>query len=126
MKSARPYSIQNDTSLYFVTFAVVYWIDVFSRLHYKDLVVDSLNFCASKKGLTIYAWCLMSNHIHLIISAKEGFQLSDILRDFKKYTASQIIASIQEEPESRREWMLWMFKRAGKKNARNTHHQFWQ
>ncbi|MDX2305527.1 MAG: transposase [Microscillaceae bacterium] len=126
MKSERPYSITCDDGLYFVTFAVVYWIDVFSRLRYKDIIVDSLNFCTAKKGLEIYAWCLMSNHIHLIIRAEEGYKLSNILRDFKKYTASQIIQSIQSEPESRREWMIWMFERAAKKNARNTHHQFWQ
>jgi putative transposase len=28
--------------------------------------------------------------------------------------------------ESRREWMIWLFERAAKKNSRNTTHQFWQ
>jgi REP element-mobilizing transposase RayT len=126
MKTERPYSLTRDDGMYFVTFSVVYWIDVFSRLRYKDIVVESLNYCIAQKGLKIYAWCLMTNHIHLIISAEEGYKLSDILRDFKKYTAAQLIRSIKEEPESRREWMLWLFERAAKKNTRNTHYQFWQ
>ena len=39
----------------------------------------------------------------------------------------QILKSISENPrESRKEWMLWMFKRAGKRNGNNTNYQFWQ
>jgi REP element-mobilizing transposase RayT len=94
------------------------------------MIVDSLKFCQEKKGLELFAWCLMrsaaqSNHLHLIIRAKEGFNLSDILRDFKKFTASQIIRSMQEDPESRKEWILWLFEQAAKKNTRNMLHQFW-
>ncbi|MCU0390517.1 MAG: transposase [Thermoflexibacter sp.] len=131
MKDSRPYAIDDPDGLYFVTFATVYWIDVFTRKRYKDMIVDSLKFCQEKKGLELFAWCLMrsaaqSNHLHLIIRAKEGFNLSDILRDFKKFTASQIIRSMQEDPESRKEWMLWLFEQAAKKNTRNTLHQFWQ
>jgi hypothetical protein len=50
------------------------------------------------------------------------------LRDFKKFTSSRLIKSISDtnEPESRREWMLWMFERAAKKNSRNTNYQLWQ
>jgi len=44
--------------------------------------VDSLEFCQKEKGLNIHGWCLMSNHIHLLVSAKEEYNLSDILRDF--------------------------------------------
>jgi REP element-mobilizing transposase RayT len=94
MKDSRPYAIDDPDGIYFVTFATVYWIDVFTRKRYKDMIVESLKFCQEKKGLELFAWCLMTNHIHLIIRAKEGFNLSDILRDFKKFTASQIIGQI--------------------------------
>ena len=51
----------------------------------------------------------MSNHLHLIVSAKEN-NLSDILRDFKKFTSKQIIKAIQDnEHESRKAWMLELF-----------------
>ena len=69
----------------------------------------------------------MSNHVHLIASAKQGFMLTNILRDLKKFTSKQIFKAIKENPgESRKEWMLWMFIRAGKRNSNNKDFQFWQ
>ena len=126
--SERAYSINNPDGIYFVTFSVVNWIDIFVRQRYKDIIVESLKYCQTNKGLEIFGWCLISSHIHLIIRAKEGYNLSDILRDFKKFTSSRLIKSISDtnEPESRREWMLWMFQRAAKKNSRNTNYQLWQ
>jgi REP element-mobilizing transposase RayT len=120
------YRFDNPDGVYFVTFAVVDWVDVFTRKHYAELVLESLRYCQESKGLEIFAWCIMSNHIHLIIRRKGVSTLSDILRDFKKYTAKTIIEAIQTEPESRREWMLHRFSWAGKQNSNNTHYQFWQ
>jgi REP element-mobilizing transposase RayT len=120
------YKIRNQDNLYFVTFTVVNWIDVFSRNVYKDLFIESLNFCIKEKGLKVYSFCIMTNHIHMIISTEGKSKLEDIIRDLKKYTSYRIIKEIEESSiESRKEWMLWMFKRAGKKNINNTNYQFW-
>ncbi len=67
----------------------------------------------------------MSNHVHLIAEAADH-NLSDIPRDFKSYTAKLLIKAIVENPESRREWMLSLFKKAGEKNRNNTNIQIWQ
>lgn len=85
---------------------IVKWIDLFSRLVYRDIIVDSLNYCIEKKGLVVYSWVIMSSHIHLIVRVKDDFLLSDTLRDFKKYTSKELIKTIKAVPESRREWML--------------------
>ncbi len=63
-----------------------------------------------------------------MISAKFGSHPWDVLRDFKKFTSKQIIAAIEdkENPESRSGWMLWLFKKAGQDNAKNTNYQFWK
>ena len=125
--SDKGYSIRDQNAIHFITFAVVQWIDVFSRKEYSDVVVDSLKFCQEKKGLKIHAWCIMSNHIHLIVSTAAPNRLSDVLRDFKKFTSTNIIKAISENPkESRKNWMLWIFKKAGEKNNRNKDYQFWQ
>jgi putative transposase len=120
------YQIRDQYAVHFITFAVIEWIDVFTRSIYADIIVESLKFCQQKKSLNVHAWCIMSNHLHLIVSTKEPIALSDVLRDFKKYTSTQIIKAIEEnERESRKNWMLWIFRKAGERNKRNEKHQFW-
>jgi REP element-mobilizing transposase RayT len=120
------YKIRNKEGIHFITFAVVEWVDVFTRKEYRDIVLDSVRYCQKEKGLILYAWCIMSNHVHLVVSA-ENNDTSDILRDFKKFTSKQIIAAIaKNEQESRRDWMLKIFKEQGEKNNRNLIYQFWR
>lgn len=124
---SRAYKFHKPDGLYFVTFATVGWVDVFTRRDFKDVVVESLRFCQKEKGLLLFGWVIMSNHVHLIAEASEGFKLQDIIRDLKKFTSKQIIRAIEEHPgESRREWMLKMFREAGAANSNNKGYQFWQ
>ncbi len=121
------YKIRNQNAIHFVTFAVVKWVDVFTRKEYKDILLESLKHCQREKGLIIYAWVIMSNHVHFILSAKENFELSSILRDFKKHTSFKIRELIENNfYESRKEWMLNIFREAGLKNRRNMNYQFWR
>jgi len=111
---------------YFVTLTIVEWIDVFMRPAYKSIIVDSLNYCIANKGLQVYCWCLMSNHLHMIVSAPEGNSLSDILRDFKKFTSKEITDTIKKIPESRRDWLLNLFWYAGKNDKKLKNFKVWQ
>ncbi|MDX5421352.1 MAG: transposase [Hymenobacteraceae bacterium] len=118
------YKANNLEGMYFVTLTVVEWADVFTRREYSELVCSSINYCQQKKGLTLYAWCVMTNHIHLICSAPN---LSDVMRDLKKYTSRFLIDAIKSNSkESRKNWLLWMFRSAGEKSASHGEHQFWQ
>lgn len=120
------YKPGEDAIAHFVTFAVVGWIDVFSREHYKEIFINSLQYCQKEKGLTLYAWVIMTNHVHLIISSNTN-KIEYIVRDLKKYTSKQIIKAIQENPtESRKEWMLNLFSYVGKNNNNNKEYQFWK
>ena len=120
------YKIRNQAAIHFITFAVAEWVDVFTRKGYRDIVLESLKYCQSEKGLLLHCWCIMSNHLHLILSAK-NHDLSDILRDFKKFTSKQIIEAIQSnDHESRKDWMLKIFREEGMKNSRNKNYQFWR
>ena len=121
------YKIRNQEALHFISFATVEWIDVFTRPLYKDVIVESLKYCQKKKGLILYAWCLMTNHVHMIISSTGISKQEDIIRDFKKYTSKKCLELIRENnSESRKNWMLWMFNSAGKKNSNNKAYQFWR
>ena len=68
---SRNYKFQNPEGWYFVSFATVFWLSVFTRMVYKDCVVKHLRFCIEEKGMVLGAWVIMSNHVHLIFSAKE-------------------------------------------------------
>lgn len=120
------YFIRNQNSIYYLTMTVVDWIDVFTRKEHKFSLLQSLRFCQKEKGLIINGWCLMSNHLHVIASAKDGFNLSDILRDLKNFTSKYIVAAIHNEIESRRDWMLYRFEFAGKFKVNVKNYKFWQ
>ena len=124
---SRKYKILDQGALYFVTFSVINWLDVFTRREYKDIFLESVRYCQKNKGLEVCAYCIMSNHIHMIIGRHGDPNLEHIIRDIKKFTSTQIIDGIKNNPqESRKELFLWLFERAGKANSNNTNYQFWQ
>ena len=121
------YVIRNHEIPHFVTFSVIQWVDALTREEYKEIIIESLTYCKKEKGLMLYAYVIMSNHVHLIISAREGYNLSNILRDLKRHTSKEILKAISSNPqESKKSWMLWIFKSAGKKNSNNEKFQFWK
>jgi len=124
--SGDQYIISGQNGLYFLTFTVIDWVDVFTRKEYKLVLTESMNYCISEKGLIVYAWVIMSNHVHVLWQAREGFRLSDIVRDFKKFTAKKIIELIENEPESRKVWLLRKFEFAGSRLKRIKKYKFWK
>ena len=131
---SRKYKFHNPEGLYFVSFATVYWIDVFVREDYFATIADSLDYCRKNKGLNgealtegkLYAYCIMTSHLHLIFR-DENKKPGKLLKEFKMYTSKKLMVLIEENiQESRKEWILWMFKRAGSKNSNINERQFWQ
>lgn len=121
------YKFSNPEALYFITFSTVGWIDVFTRVVYKEILLESFRYCIKEKGLAIHAYVIMSNHVHMIISRKGEQTISDIIRDLKKFSSVKIIKEIIHNPqESRKQWMLYLFAKAGKTNSNNKYYQLWQ
>jgi REP element-mobilizing transposase RayT len=121
---SKAYKITEQDELHYPTFQVVRWVDIFTRQLYRDIVLDSLRFCQKHKGLEIYAYVVMSNHLHLLIRSQQA-RLSDTIREFKSFTAKQILEVINTEAESRRDWMLNIFEFAAKQHKRNEKYQIW-
>nr|WP_236025504.1 transposase [Flavobacterium geliluteum] len=71
---------------HFITPTVVGWIDVFTYQACRDIVIECLDYCIKNKGMILYGYAIMSNHIHLIIQSEQG-KLSDLVKDFKKFIA---------------------------------------
>ena len=123
---SRKYKFYNKEGLYFVSFATVYWLDVFVRDEYFMKLVESLDFCRKQKGMEIYCWCIMPSHVHLIFRAKDN-NPGELMKSLKTFTSKNIQKVIAENTqESRREWLLWMMQRAGSKNSNVKNSQFWQ
>ena len=123
---SRKYKFRDQSKLHFVSFATVNWIDLFVRPEYVEVFIESLSFCQKAKGLEVYAWCIMPSHVHLIIGTYDKPQ-QDILRDLKSYTSRLLRDEIRKNPiESRKDWIVWMMERAGKKNGNNKNWQLWQ
>lgn len=124
---SRKYKIRDQDQLYFVTFTVIRWLDVFTRREYRDIFMDSLRYCQQYKGLDLYAYCIMTNHVHMIIGRRGTVDLQGIIRDIKKYTSVKIIEAVKDNPqESRKDLLMWMFERTGRYNPNNKIYQFWQ
>ena len=123
---SRKYKFGESTGAYFISFATVYWIDVFTRDIYFSVIIESLDYCRKNKGMEIYGYCIMPSHVHLIFRSAEA-DPSGLIRDFKGFTSRKILKTIEENAqESRKEWLLWMFEKAGKKNSNVKNRQFWQ
>ena len=123
---SEKYKFNNPKGIYFLTPTIVDWIDIFAGKEYCQMIIESLKFCQSNKGLVLHAYCIMPSHLHLIISSKQDENLSAILRDFKKFTSKQIIKMIWELPESRNKWLLQRFRSAGLRINRVSNFKVWQ
>ena len=118
------YKVDEQDAMYYMTFQIVGWIDLFTRKVYKDIIIDSLRYCQENKGLLIYAFVIMRNHIHIVLQSTKG-RLSAEVGELKSYTAKEILKIVQSKGESCREWMANLFEYAAKKHKRNEKYQVW-
>ena len=124
---SRNYKFHNPEGTYFVSFAVVEWLDVFTRNEYKDIIIDSLHYCQKEKGMEIFSWCIMTNHLHLVFRSLTEKKPESILGDFKRFTSKAIVKAISDNPrESRKDFLLNQFKEAGTKSSNVKKYQFWR
>jgi REP element-mobilizing transposase RayT len=63
---------------------LVEWLDLFSREKYKELVIENLKFCIKEKGLSVHAYVVMTNHLHMIVRSEKDKDQAGIIRDFAK------------------------------------------
>ena len=118
------YQIKDQYSLHYLTFQIVGWVDLFTRKIYKDIVIDSFKYMMANRGFQLFAYVIMSNHIHLMAHSIDG-KLSENIRDIKKFTSSKKIETIKLTPESRKDWMLNVFKSNASQRKTNKYYQVW-
>lgn len=123
---SRKYKFRNNEKIYFISFAIVGWIDLFIRDEYRQVMIQSWKHCQKTKGLEIYGWVIMTSHIHMIVGS-HGQPLAQIMQDMKGFTSKELRKIIEtHRSESRKEWMLEIMTRAGSMNSNNVAFQLWQ
>ena len=108
--------------MHFITLTIIEWIDIFTKPEYFQVIIDSLKYCRKNKGFKLYEYVIMTNHIHLIVRAKEGHKLSQIISDFKKYTTREILSLLEKD---NRRYILNLFKNSFAKKI-GYEKQIWQ
>ena len=69
----------------------------------------------------------MSNHVHLIFRSVKGQKPELLLGDFKRFTSKALVAAIKDNSrESRKDWLLEQFQKAGVKSSSVKQYQFWR
>lgn len=114
------YQITGHDGIYFITSTIIEWIPVFTAKGYFDIIIQSLNHCRKNKGLKLFAYVVMDNHAHFIVSAEK---LPQIVKEFKSYTAREIIKTARAD---KRKWLLNQFEYYKKRYKDDSEYQVWQ
>jgi len=122
----QSYRIFNELNyVYFITWTIVDWLNVFSEELYCQIALDSLAYIRLHKKTELNAFVIMPSHIHAILWPRDGVNLSDVNRDFKHFTSRKI--SNEAEKQNRFDW-LNKFMRARQLNRAQdvSKYQVWQ
>ena len=93
---------------------------MFTRARYLDIITASLIFCRQQKGLRLHAYVILDNHLHLLVSSDN---LSQVIQDFKRHTAREILAVARQENKL---WLLKQLEFLKGVHKSESQHQVWQ
>jgi len=124
----RKYKICDQSKLHFVTFTAVDWLNIFEDPKHCFIFIDSVKYCQKHKSLEVYSWCIMPNHVHMIIGTSGDTRLQDVIRDLRSFTSRKIRLNLEEiaEFDLNNLYILQHMKRTGERNSRNFDFQLWQ
>lgn len=123
---SKKYKYHDPEGMYFISPTLVDWVDLYTKVSFQDIIMDSLQFAMNERGLLLHAWVIMPSHLHMIISSKPEFNISDTMRDFKKFTATQTASVLKDRGDSRAEWLLQRFRHAVRRTSGTQKHKIWQ
>jgi REP element-mobilizing transposase RayT len=110
---------------YFVTWTIVDWLPIFAEAAYRQIILDSLNYLRTNKKTELNAYVIMSTHAHAILWPENGVNLSDVTRDFKRFTSRKISQHTEKQGDKE---TLAAFERArlGNRAQNVSTYQVWQ
>jgi REP element-mobilizing transposase RayT len=117
------WKIFSRVNLYFITTTIVEWQNVFTSLQFFETIIEGLKHCIAYKGLHLHGYVIMPNHAHYIVSAEPPEQLSNIMRDFNRFTSQRFTGLLEE---LQRVDMLTVFRSAANDEGRGNRYKVWQ
>jgi len=114
------YRVHHNPSPHFLTCTVVDWLPLFSSPQVVDILFASWQFLQRHERLTLYAYVVMENHLHMVAASPD---LSKEIGDFKSFTARRIVDHLNDKSASTLLRQLAQSK-AGHKQDRE--YQVWQ
>jgi len=120
---ADGFKIRDQNCLHFLTFTVVGWMVFSAGKPTVMCFLKTMEYCRKNKQLSVGAFVIMTNHLHLIWRSECG-RLSDTIRDFKSYCTKEFISMIEKE-ESRKDWLLHMFRFHANRTNQNNEFRIW-
>ena len=117
------WKIIEDINLYFITTTIVEWQYVFVNIPLFEVLIESMKHCVANKGLHIHGYVLMPNHAHYLVSAEPANHLSDIIRDYQRYTSHRITELLEAGNQKE---TLSVFRMAANQDGRGNTYKVWQ
>ncbi len=75
----------------FITITNHNWLPVLKSDYHKDIIIEALKKRVENKQVSIYAFVIMPNHMHLIWQLHDGINKAHFQRDFLKFTARSLL-----------------------------------
>jgi putative transposase len=117
------WKIIHGVNLYFITTTIVEWRSVFVSIPLFETIIESLKYCCINKSLHLHGYVIMPNHVHYIVSTNPPEKLSDVMRDFNRFTSQRITEMLEE---MRREELLATFHQAAIEEGSGNRYKVWQ
>ena len=114
------YKIYEPTHPHFVTCTILKWIPIFTRKETTQIIFDSLDHLKEIDGLKLYAYVILENHLHMVLSSND---LSTTMRKFKRHTSKEILTLLQEQNVTTILEQLKFYKKGHKIKSE---YQLWQ
>ena len=114
------YKIYESTHPHFVTCTILHWIPIFTRKETTQIVLDSLNYLKESDNMKLYAYVILENHLHMIMSSDD---ISKTIQKFKRHTAKYILQLLKKQNVITILDQLAFYKKAHKHNS---NYQLWQ
>ena len=114
------YKIYEPTYPHFVTCTILHWLPIFTRKESVQIILDSIKFLQENDNLKVYAYVILENHLHMIVSSDD---LHKTMQSFKQYTAKQILEMLKKANAKTILEQLMFYKKA---NHTEKTYQVWE